>query len=359
SIRVAERPSSDLWSVEKVCHTALSSYSRDHRIVFGWAGPCPPEGLPAGVDVVEQPPFLSLWEARQWVVRELADGAPETEPVYLVDRDVVVAPDTIEMMATDWDLLSDQQPPIGMLVCRSNHAPPGQDIRVARDSQYLGAGRGFTSESEVVGRSVVEVNAALIRRDVLAAVRAPWFDEMSDEVVAIDLLLAGLANVVSRAYVHRNPRQRLMLGGSDDLSFSADGLEFLGRTRPDLRELIDDPPPPCPAPDVALEEEWPDEAYRRWCAQPESRMRTVGMARCLRWIGRSVEAAQLLAALEVESLSDAELELTADVARAIGDLDWALSLYRSRPQGFSRAERELSGLIDRYTKDLVARDVNA
>jgi hypothetical protein len=316
---LAEGP--EVWSTLAVTLTAALAHAPGVPIVVAWEGPVPPGALSLvpsheRLSFVERPPFLSRSQAFRWLV----DGASiDGDVVWLAD-DVTIDAATLPTLLADASTIRASQPgmALGFVVCRADHAPLPQQV-------------GATDPSQVIAVNRCELNCAVVPAEVVQILVPVWHDDLGDEVMGFDLSFAGFKHFVSRAVVRRPPGARVTTWGPGG-QVPPDAATMLSYIRPDIVDALVGVPQGVPAPLRSDELADPAAALRAWRAQEPGPDAAFGSARCLRALGRPMEAAAALGDFDIAAVTVDDARFVADLARLVGDVDTALDIYAARPE---------------------------
>jgi hypothetical protein len=337
----------DGWAPLAVTLTAALAHASQSPVIVVWEGPVPPTESPliAASDrctFVERPPFLSRSQAFRWIVDALMHGPdggdePTGDLLWLAD-DVVIGPDTVATLLADVATIRASQSglPLGFVSCRADHAPLPQQVGVTAADQIVEINRG-------------ELNLAFVPEAIAEILVPVWHDDLGDEVLGLDLSLAGFRHFVSRAVVQRPAGHRITSWGPGG-QVPPDAAAMLTYIRPDIVDALTGVPDGLARPTPADEAADPAGALRAWRSQPLRHdgvpLHDVafGTARCLRALGRPAEAAAALGDLDVPMLTIGEARFVADLARLLGDHETALDVYAERPD-LAAEHAELTALL--------------
>lgn len=119
----------------------------------------------------------------------------------IANDDVVLNPDTMELMLSDVADISYTNAKNGLVGARSNFVLPSQNIRFPSADDKIVLLR-YASEMRVKEASVIAPIFAYISREAFQAAKFPPLNWYSDNVLCEDLKAKGFRHFVSRAYVH-------------------------------------------------------------------------------------------------------------------------------------------------------------
>jgi GT2 family glycosyltransferase len=122
--------------------------------------------------------------------------------ILMANDDVVIRPDTYELMLEDWNKLQGMGQKIGFLGARSDWVLNTQNIRYPFDNNDYIINHRFISETYI--KEVIEIAPifAAISREAWEEEQFPPLDWYSDNVICYNLAKKGYHHFTSRGYVH-------------------------------------------------------------------------------------------------------------------------------------------------------------
>lgn len=154
------------------------------------------------------------------------------DSVIVSNDDVVLNPQTIELLGEDKQILEENGQKIGFLGARSDYVLPDQNIR------FEGGGRDgvrWSHEGFIKETPVIAPIFATITREAWDTAKFPSTNWYSDNIICHDLQEAGYRHFVSRAYVHHAGSQTV---GMDYQKCHEEPREWIKAHRPDMYEAI-------------------------------------------------------------------------------------------------------------------------
>lgn len=169
-------------------------------------------------------PGRNFGEAYNEAVRSAFEDYPDTERFIIANDDVVLRPDTIDLLRADAIWLDERGIKFGHLAARFD--------RGARTLQNL-ARNPFESEPAVIFERWIAPVFSMIQRSTW--IDFPPINWGSDVVQCHDMTTAGHRIVVSRAYVHHVGG---ITCGPDATAERDKALAWVSQHRPELANLI-------------------------------------------------------------------------------------------------------------------------
>ena len=156
------------------------------------------------------------------------------ESLIVANDDVVLNPQTIELLGEDRLILRENAHKVGFLGARSDYVLPDQNIRfpVHDDRQQ---GLYWASEGQIKETAVIAPIFATITREAWKVAKFPSTNWYSDNIICHDLQEAGFRHFVSRAYVHHAGSQTV---GMDYKKCHEEPRAWIKENRPDMYEAI-------------------------------------------------------------------------------------------------------------------------
>ena len=156
------------------------------------------------------------------------------DSVIVSNDDVVLNPQTIELLGEDRLILRENAHKVGFLGARSDYVLPDQNIRfpVHDDRQQ---GLYWASEGQIKETAVIAPIFATITREAWKVAKFPSTNWYSDNIICHDLQEAGFRHFVSRAYVHHAGSQTV---GMDYKKCHEEPRAWIKENRPDMYEAI-------------------------------------------------------------------------------------------------------------------------
>jgi hypothetical protein len=152
----------------------------------------------------------------------------------VANDDVVLNPQTIELLGEDKQILEENGQKIGFLGARSDYVLPDQNIRFpVHDDRQEGV--YWASEAKIKETQVIAPIFATITREAWDTAKFPSTNWYSDNIICHDLQEAGFRHFVSRAYVHHAGSQTV---GMDYQKCHEEPREWIKAHRPDMYTTI-------------------------------------------------------------------------------------------------------------------------
>jgi len=156
------------------------------------------------------------------------------DSVIVSNDDVVLNPQTIELLSADKRILEDSDYKVGFLGARSDYVLPDQNVRFPVDGDQKDGVR-WQSEAQIKLTGVIAPIFATITREAWSVAKFPSTNWYSDNIICHDLQEAGYRHFVSRAYVHHAGSQTV---GMDYKKCHEEPREWIKAHRPDMYEAI-------------------------------------------------------------------------------------------------------------------------
>jgi len=159
-------------------------------------------------------------------------GRIAVDSLIVANDDVVLNPQTIELLGEDKRILEENGQKIGFLGARSDYVLPDQNIR------FEGGGRDgvrWSHEGFIKETPVIAPIFATITREAWDTAKFPSTNWYSDNIICHDLNVAGYQHFVSRAYVHHAGSQTI---GVDFKKSHEEPRAWIMKNRPDMYEAI-------------------------------------------------------------------------------------------------------------------------
>jgi hypothetical protein len=161
-------------------------------------------------------------------------GRVAVDSLIVANDDVVLNPQTIELMAEDRLILRENAQKVGFLGARSDYVLPDQNIRFpVHDDRQEGV--YWASEAKIKETAVIAPIFATISREAWGKAKFPSTNWYSDNIICHDLQEAGYRHFVSRAYVHHAGSQTV---GMDYKKCHEEPRAWIKENRPDMYEAI-------------------------------------------------------------------------------------------------------------------------
>jgi hypothetical protein len=227
-----------VWGDVRVTLASIAAYAPGIDVVLGWNGLEEPRDLPPN-------PALRLIRQAEGIATASAAwnwcaGQTDADELLILGDDVVLHPDTIELMLADVDALRRELPDVklGMLGARSNYVKGRQNIRNGNDGLLDPSSMFFDTEARIIPTNMVVPVAAWIEHDVFDLVGGfPPTNWFGDDLLCWDLVQSGFHHFVSRAYVH-HVGQRATAQAKSSGVLLEEGLAWLREHRPDFFALV-------------------------------------------------------------------------------------------------------------------------
>ena len=156
------------------------------------------------------------------------------DSVIVSNDDVVLNPQTIELLGADKRILEDSDYKVGFLGARSDYVLPDQNIRFPVDGDQKDGIR-WQSEAQIKLTGVIAPVFATITREAWNVAKFPSTNWYSDNIICHDLQEAGFRHFVSRAYVHHAGSQTV---GMDFKKCQEEPRAWIKENRPDMYTAI-------------------------------------------------------------------------------------------------------------------------
>jgi hypothetical protein len=156
------------------------------------------------------------------------------DSLIVSNDDVVLNPQTIELLGADKRILEDSDYKVGFLGARSDYVLPDQNIRFPVDGDQKDGVR-WQSEAQIKLTGVIAPIFATITREAWSVAKFPSTNWYSDNIICHDLQEAGYRHFVSRAYVHHAGSQTV---GMDYKKCHEEPREWIKAHRPDMYGVI-------------------------------------------------------------------------------------------------------------------------
>lgn len=151
------------------------------------------------------------------------------ENAIIANDDVVLRPDTVELLMQDWKLLNEQFK-VGFVGARSDYVIYDQNIRFpAEDDRIIHS--KYMSEDCIKETDVIAPIFAVISKQAFSDAKFPSINWFSDNIICNDLSKLGYKHFVSRAYVHHAGSQTI---GTDFEKCRIEPQEWIRINRPDV-----------------------------------------------------------------------------------------------------------------------------
>ena len=161
-------------------------------------------------------------------------GRIAIDSLIVANDDVVLNPQTIELLGADKRILEDSDYKVGFLGARSDYVLPDQNIRFPVDGDQKDGVR-WQSEAQIKLTGVIAPIFATITREAWSVAKFPSTNWYSDNIICHDLQEAGYRHFVSRAYVHHAGSQTV---GMDFKKCHEEPREWIKAHRPDMYTTI-------------------------------------------------------------------------------------------------------------------------
>jgi hypothetical protein len=161
-------------------------------------------------------------------------GRVAVDSLIVANDDVVLNPQTIELLGEDRLILRENAQKVGFLGARSDYVLPDQNIRfpVPDDRQE---GVYWASEAKIKETQVIAPIFATISREAWGKAKFPSTNWYSDNIICHDLQESGYRHFVSRAYVHHAGSQTV---GMDYKKCHEEPRAWIKENRPDMYGVI-------------------------------------------------------------------------------------------------------------------------
>lgn len=147
--------------------------------------------------------------------------------IIVANDDIVLTPTSYSKLKEDTEYLRDY--PIGWVSARSDYARGLQDIRTGTDRD----GIRFVEEDTIQLSDVISPLFAYIHKD--AWIDFPSINWYSDDVQCLKMRYKGLANFVSRSYVHHVGSSTI---GMDHAKNHQEAMDWMKTREPDFYEYF-------------------------------------------------------------------------------------------------------------------------
>lgn len=156
------------------------------------------------------------------------------DSLIVANDDVVLTPNTINLLAEDCKVIADNGIKAGFVGARSDYVLQDQNIRfpIYDDRQE---GLYWASEAKIKETAVIAPIFATITKEAWDVAKFPSTNWYSDNIICHDLQEAGFRHFVSRAYVHHAGSQTV---GTDYKKCHEEPREWIKANRPDMYEAI-------------------------------------------------------------------------------------------------------------------------
>lgn len=156
------------------------------------------------------------------------------DSLIISNDDVVINPETIELLGKDKQIIEQSGHKLGFLGARSDYVLPDQNIRFpVHDDRQEGV--YWASEGQIKETQVIAPIFATITREAWEVAKFPSTNWYSDNIICHDLQEAGYRHFVSRAYVHHAGSQTV---GMDYKKCHEEPREWIKAHRPDMYRVI-------------------------------------------------------------------------------------------------------------------------
>lgn len=124
------------------------------------------------------------------------------DSVIMANDDVVLRPDTYQLMLEDWNKLHGNGEKVGLLGARSDWVLAPQNIRFPFDQNDYIINHKFVSENYIKEVTEIAPIFAAISKEAWELEQFPPINWFSDNVISLNLRKRGYRHFVSRGYVH-------------------------------------------------------------------------------------------------------------------------------------------------------------
>jgi hypothetical protein len=165
---------------------------------------------------------------------EYAFNIGHYDSLIIANDDVVITPETNDLLRKDYEFLTNEGFKVGLLGARSDYVLPSQNIRFPLPDDER-SGLKYKSEDQIKMTKVIAPIYALITKEAWNTTKFAPINWYGDNIFCSDLEEKGFRHFVSRAYVHHAGSQTI---GKDFNKCHEESRDWIKTNRPDMYKVF-------------------------------------------------------------------------------------------------------------------------